>query len=309
MAVNIQLRRGTAAEWTAANPTLAVGEIGIETDTDKFKIGNGADDWATRPYGGLQGADGADGAAGVVAASAPITYDSGTQTVGIDEASISIATTQLSDFLTTAAPSTVYGVVNNGSIAYTIDGTDNPTLSLMRGQKYVFDVNATGHPFHIQTVDGAYDSNNLYTDGVTGQGTEVGQVVIEVPLDAPSTLYYVCQFHSGMQGQINVADLDEKAPLAQPLNAQSAAYTLQASDNGAVIKASGTTTITVPDAVFSAGERVDIINTGSGVITIAAGSGVTLLSKESLVTLDAQYKAASIIFDTASQAFLIGDIA
>ena len=116
---------------------------------------------------------------------------------------------------TNAAPSTIYNVVNNGSTAYTIDGTDNPTLSLMRGQKYVFDVNASGHPFHIQTAAGAYDVNSLYTDGVTGQGTETGQVVIVVPLDAPSTLYYVCQFHSGMQGQINVADLDDKAPLVQ----------------------------------------------------------------------------------------------
>jgi len=55
MAVNIQLRRGTAAEWTSANPTLAEGELGIETDTNKFKVGNGADDWDTRPYGALGG--------------------------------------------------------------------------------------------------------------------------------------------------------------------------------------------------------------------------------------------------------------
>lgn len=42
MAVRIQLRRDTAANWVSANPTLRAGEIGIETDTLKFKIGNGS---------------------------------------------------------------------------------------------------------------------------------------------------------------------------------------------------------------------------------------------------------------------------
>jgi len=41
----IQIRRGTAAQWTAANPVLASGEFGYETDTGKFKIGNGSSAW------------------------------------------------------------------------------------------------------------------------------------------------------------------------------------------------------------------------------------------------------------------------
>jgi hypothetical protein len=41
MAIRIQLRRDTAANWVSVNPTLLNGEIGIETDTLKFKIGNG----------------------------------------------------------------------------------------------------------------------------------------------------------------------------------------------------------------------------------------------------------------------------
>jgi hypothetical protein len=50
MANRIQLRRGTAAEWTAANPVLAQGEPGIESDTGKIKIGNGADAWSSLTY-------------------------------------------------------------------------------------------------------------------------------------------------------------------------------------------------------------------------------------------------------------------
>jgi hypothetical protein len=50
MAIRIQLRRDTAANWTSVNPTLRAGEIGIETDTLKFKIGNGSAWNATSGY-------------------------------------------------------------------------------------------------------------------------------------------------------------------------------------------------------------------------------------------------------------------
>jgi hypothetical protein len=46
----IKLRRGTAAEWSAANPLLAAGEPGFETDTGKHKIGDGVGRWSKLPY-------------------------------------------------------------------------------------------------------------------------------------------------------------------------------------------------------------------------------------------------------------------
>ena len=58
MAIQIQFRRGTASEWTSANPTLAVGEMGLETDTDQFKIGDGTTAWTSLGYGGIAGAQG-----------------------------------------------------------------------------------------------------------------------------------------------------------------------------------------------------------------------------------------------------------
>lgn len=50
-----QFRRGTAAQWTSANPVLAAGEFGLETDTKKFKVGDGALAWNSLGYGGLVG--------------------------------------------------------------------------------------------------------------------------------------------------------------------------------------------------------------------------------------------------------------
>lgn len=48
--IRIQLRRDTAANWTASNPVLAAGEPGVETDTGRFKLGDGVRNWATLPY-------------------------------------------------------------------------------------------------------------------------------------------------------------------------------------------------------------------------------------------------------------------
>ena len=50
MAVVIQLRRDTASAWTSANPTLAQGEMGVETDTAKYKIGDGTTVWTSLSY-------------------------------------------------------------------------------------------------------------------------------------------------------------------------------------------------------------------------------------------------------------------
>ena len=50
MATRMQQRRGTAQQWNTANPILAAGEIGFETDTGAFKIGNGSSTWSALKY-------------------------------------------------------------------------------------------------------------------------------------------------------------------------------------------------------------------------------------------------------------------
>ncbi|MCK5450260.1 MAG: hypothetical protein KAI70_00690 [Candidatus Omnitrophica bacterium] len=46
----IQSRHDTATNWTAANPTLEAGEVGFETDTGQFKVGDGSNLWASLTY-------------------------------------------------------------------------------------------------------------------------------------------------------------------------------------------------------------------------------------------------------------------
>lgn len=48
--VRIQVRRGLSTDWTSVNPILAAGEMGYETDTNKFKFGNGTGAWTTLSY-------------------------------------------------------------------------------------------------------------------------------------------------------------------------------------------------------------------------------------------------------------------
>lgn len=48
--IKIQHLRGTASKWTDRDPILPEGEIGVETDTAKIKVGNGSDVWSDLDY-------------------------------------------------------------------------------------------------------------------------------------------------------------------------------------------------------------------------------------------------------------------
>ena len=48
--VSLQLRRDTAQGWMTENPVLMAGEVGVETDTRKVKVGDGTTTWNSLPY-------------------------------------------------------------------------------------------------------------------------------------------------------------------------------------------------------------------------------------------------------------------
>ena len=65
MTVRIQLRRGSSSEWYFVNPVIADGEIALESDTHKYKVGDGVTRWNQLPYGGTQGVQGLQGLQGL----------------------------------------------------------------------------------------------------------------------------------------------------------------------------------------------------------------------------------------------------
>jgi hypothetical protein len=98
-----------------------------------------------------------------------------------------------------------FNVVNNGAAAYTIDGVDNQTLTLSRGQTYTFTVSASGHPFFITTMRGASTaSTSQFSSGVTNNGSSAGTITFAVPTSAPMTLFYQCGIHDIMGGTIDI---------------------------------------------------------------------------------------------------------
>lgn len=67
--VKIQIRNDTRNNWTTQNPVLLKGEMGVETDTRKFKFGDGVNDWKTLEYASATGA--------IIMNKAPTPTDSG----------------------------------------------------------------------------------------------------------------------------------------------------------------------------------------------------------------------------------------
>jgi hypothetical protein len=160
----IQIRRGTASQWTSANPTLAAGEFGYESDTNKFKIGTGSTAWTSLSYQasgtvtsitagtGLSG--GTISSSGTIAIDSTVATLTGTQTFTnktlttptLDDPKINLAfdaqtgttyTTVLNDngqvvTMNNASANTL-SIPTNASVAYPI-GTQINVLQIGAGQ-------------------------------------------------------------------------------------------------------------------------------------------------------------------------------
>ena len=100
---------------------------------------------------------------------------------------------------------TSFAVSNSGTSAYMINGEFNPAMNLVRGRTYAIEVNSPGHPFWIKLFP-TTETGNQYNEGLSANGIESGTILFSVPLDVPDTLYYICQFHSAMQGVIHISD-------------------------------------------------------------------------------------------------------
>ena len=99
-----------------------------------------------------------------------------------------------------------FRVNTQGTSAWVIDYVNNPTLTLVRGNTYVFNlVSNTPIAFYIKTEQ-TLGVNNLYNNGVAGNGSSEGSITFVVPQDAPDVLYYNSSNFSNMQGQFEIID-------------------------------------------------------------------------------------------------------
>jgi Major tropism determinant N-terminal domain len=110
MTTRLQQRRDTAANWTSNNPTLAAGEFGYETDTKKWKVGDGSTVWSSLTYVG--GGTVTSVAAGTGLTGGTIT---GTGTVALDTTSVYVVPSQSGNsgkYLTTNGTAASWGTLS-----------------------------------------------------------------------------------------------------------------------------------------------------------------------------------------------------
>jgi len=284
MSVKIQLKRTTASAWTSLNPTLDNGEFGYETDTAKFKIGNGSTAWTSLSYAN------ANLSVASLDALSDVTITSATNgdflrwngSAWINDA-VNLSTDTVGSYVESLVAGTGVTVTNNSgegaaptiAIGQSVATTDSPTFAglTINGVSVVFE-GATANEFEttLSVTDPTADRTitlpdatttlvgNNTTDTLTNKTLTSPKINEDVVLTASATelnildgatlstteLNYVDGVTSAIQTQI-----DTKAPSASP---------------------TFTGTVTIPDNTVALGTKT----TGDYVASLVAGTGVTL---------------------------------
>lgn len=178
-------------------------------------------------------------------------------------------------FYVSASGSSAYLFYGAGTGTDASQANSNPTLYLTRGETYTFSVNASGHPFYINT-NNATGTGNQFANGVSGQGAQIGEVVFTVPMNAPNKLYYNCQYHSSMNGTIHIPSITSSVS-SSPANTFS--------------------TINI------AGQTDIVAEAAGDTLTFVAGAGVTLTSNSAA---DSVTIATTVQDDTVAMAIALG---
>jgi hypothetical protein len=167
----IQVRRGTAAQWTSANPTLSSGEFGFETDTNKLKCGNGSTAWNSLAYiatdGDITGVTAGTGISGG--------GTSGTVTVSIDTsvtADLSTAQTLTNKTLTDAKINLAFdaetasytAVLANNSQIVTMDNASANNFSIPTNASVAFPI---GTQINVLQIGAGQTTIQAVTSGTT----------------------------------------------------------------------------------------------------------------------------------------------
>ena len=124
--------------------------------------------------------------------------------------SMSVASSSVSDraMFTTQWTLGASGINHYTFTGHGLTGAENdPTLYLMRGQKYKFINNMGAHPFRIQSTPNG-SAGTAYNDGITNNNVSNGTLTWDVQFDAPRVLYYQCTAHANMGGVIFILNAD-----------------------------------------------------------------------------------------------------
>jgi hypothetical protein len=156
MTARMQQRRDTAANWTSSNPTLAAGELGLETDTGKIKIGNGSTAWTSLSYA----------AAGTVTS---VTAGTGLTGGAISSSgTIAIDTTVTADLSTaqTLTNKTINGGVLTDAVVHGLEEDINVVASAATGT-INFDVETASIWYYTSNATANHTLNFRYSSSIS----------------------------------------------------------------------------------------------------------------------------------------------
>jgi hypothetical protein len=169
MATRIQVRRDTAANWrTSGSTTLAAGEIGFETDTLLFKIGDGSQTWTNLEYAG---------------GTEPIRYNpSGTSVTDLD--AVDLRNNGNSKYLILGAGSVSNGpsgltTVTDGQLMVTVAKFDYTGTSAAN-ERYLMTLQTlTTGKFYFRTYNGSWSSWYVVITGdASGNAVVAGDLAV-----------------------------------------------------------------------------------------------------------------------------------
>ncbi len=269
MAQQIQLRRGTAAAWTTANPTLAAGEVGVETDTLKVKVGNGATAWVSLAY--LTGSGGGGGGVSYQA-DAPVSpavgagwLDSDTLILTFWDGTAWVEAAGYSGY--TPEVTSVNTFV--GAVVLTADDIDDAAAL----KKF-----ATATQLSAVDALGTMSTQAASAVAITG-GSITGTNVVQSINDQTGTAYTLAASDAGKLVSLSNA----------------AAVTLTVPQDSA--------------ATIAIGTYIDLHQFGVGQVTVVVGTGATLHTSGLTAKARAQYSRFGVQKVAANTWSLFGDLA
>ena len=220
----IQLKRSTAASWTSNNPVLFVGEIGYETDTKKFKIGDGSTAWTSLTYSSIPLSLSSINDLGDVTISSAADGDflRWNGTAWINDA-VNLGTDTAGSFVQSLVAGTGVTLTNNSgenttptiAIGQSVGTGDSPTFvnvtAALTGNASTATTLQTSRNIAGQAFNGSANISIAPTDltGVTSSAAEIN--ILDGATLSTTELNYVDGVTSAIQTQI-----DTKAPLASP---------------------------------------------------------------------------------------------
>ena len=270
MATRMQQRRGTASQWTSANPVLNAGEMGWESDTNKFKIGDGTNHWAdldyftdinstTNPSFGtsivFEGATANDFETTIA-----VTDPTADRTITFPDATGTVALT--SDITVTASSTTT---LTNKSISL---GSNTVTSTLAELNTAVSDADVASLAGTETLTNKTLTSPKINEDvALTATATELN--ILDGATLSTTELNYVDGVTSAIQTQLNAL-----APKADPTftgTVSAASLTLSGD-----LTVNGTTTNLNSTSLVIEDKNIVLGDTASPTDTTADGGGITL---------------------------------